>query len=36
MIHEHPLEYERMFGVTLPQHHDPHAAAPESDTKAAS
>ncbi len=21
MIHEHPLEYERMFKVTLPQHH---------------
>jgi formate dehydrogenase gamma subunit len=35
MIHEHPLEYERIFGVTLPQHHDPHDASPEADTKAA-
>lgn len=27
MIHEHPLEYERMFGVSLTDHGDGHPAA---------
>jgi len=32
MIHEHPLEYERITGIKLPEHHEEHKTEKEVST----
>ncbi|TAN38490.1 MAG: cytochrome C [Nitrospirae bacterium] len=34
MIHEHPIEYERITGITLPRHHEHHGHEPEPEAAA--
>jgi len=36
MIHEHPLEYERITGIKLPQHHEGHEASEDAGTTSTS